>query len=544
MKKTLAGFKAEDLLIPAGIIWLIYHIVSTPYSPCHDALDLHTILGYMLRGERIEILNQAYINFWVNNKLTLYCYFPLVRLFNNVTAGVRASNILFLSGMVFFSALSLDKISENHRFSFNFFIAALLAPFLLLTGPYIYLPSLFIASAALYCLVSRAKAGLALFVFFSAILFVLRPTCAGFILAFLAFTALFNFKRKKYFLTRILLIVCIFTCGLFAKTALGFLMYKTGAHIYSDMQNSAMLWTIELGTRPNGKDTGSCTYNPYAVPENCDSVQRDFNDLWMYYYNDVLYGTSSAAEIRETHEKIKAQIKTRLSELGIKGMIRNMYHKTRRFYENDYIPYYYKANVNNKSLNLGINYDKKYFAYLNGILILFFTAFIINACLFVKNRKIKNKYALALALAALAVNFMMIALTEVSKKYLFDFFLPMLLCICITCSYIRVKNIRIKMLCAAVIAAAAAVSSRQWNVRPFQRSDTSLTRSGNMCEYRISMRSPCYDTGYYIEEDGGTIIRLYGKQEVTLSFPYDCFYAFQLHYPDGTKQSFSSQPIN
>lgn len=541
MKSKL--LKVENILVFAGILWLAYNICATPYSPCHDSLDLHTILSYMLRSEQLEILDQAYINFWINNKLTIYCYLPFVRLFQSVSAGVRTANGIFLISGVIFTAVSADKMSNKRCFPFAFFIISLLAPFMLLTGPYIYLPSLFIASAALMCLTLRKKFGYAVFVTLSALLFVLRPTCAGFILTFLTVIALLNIKNRRYCFTHLLLVVCIFVFGTAGKSFIGNLLYKSGVHIYPNMQNSALLWTIELGTRPNGNDTGSCTYNPYAIPENYDKIQRDFHHLWMYYYNDVLYKKSSYGGIKIMQEKIWSQIKKRTYNLGLKGMLKNIIYKTKRFYENDYLPYYYKANVNDKNLKLGKNYEKKYFAYMNFILMLFFISIMINLFVLIKQKKVKNKYALAAAAASLSVNVLMIALTEVSKKYLFDFFTPMVLCIYITCSYVRAKTPKANTAVAITVLTAVILLDKLYNIQPFYNADTSLTIDNGSCVYEIKMPVPCLDARYYLKQHDGKIIIPYGKKNISLTFPYDCFDAFALHTPDGTIKEFSSQPI-
>lgn len=531
------------ILIGVGAIRLIYGILTTPYSPCHDSLELHKILNLMLNKESIDVFYQTYLNFWLNNKLTVFCYFPAVSLFNSVETGVRIANSLFLISTVFFTAYTINKISEKCDFSFMFFLTAFLAPFMLLTGPYIYLPSLFLASASMLCLTLHKKIGYVLFFACTSLLFILRPTCLGFIMAFITITAFLNIKNKRYFLTRLLTVTLIFICSFGCKTAIGQILYKSGLHPYPRMQSSAMLWTFELGTRSDGYDTGSCTYTPFALPDASDTIQKNFHRLWMYYYNDVFYGTSSYNNIKSLHKEIRSQIIERTRKMKFADLLKNTYYKTARFYYNSYIPYYYKANINDKSMKIWKNYDDRYFVYMNTMLILFFLALILNAISIFKNRRLKNKFAAACALSAISVNIMMILLTEVSKKYMFDFFLPMCLYILLTCNYYsRVhKNICPIAAVTAIISVVIAVNTS--NIDIFTYADTRLIVNQNICTYEINMRRKCTETGYYIENYDGTVIELYGKQTVILTFPQDCFDAFILHMPDGKLKRFSSQSI-
>ncbi len=532
----------KTAFILIGAAWLIGNIALTPYSPCHDSLDLHNILDCMLRGNSLDVYSLTYMSFWLTNKLTVYCYFPFVKLFGNVITGVRAANGLFLVCGVIFLAVTVSKMTGKRNFPFMFFLISLFAPFVLLTGPYIYLPSIFIASAAMMCLSLKNKAGYAVFVVLSGLLLMLRPTCMGFILAFLSVNAVLNIKDKSRCLTSVILLGCVFVFAPICKSATGALMYKTGAHIYPKMQNSALLWTVELGTRPNGADTGSCTYTPYAIPGDADEIQQNFNRLWKYYYNDAENGTNSISGIKNTQKIIMTQIKDRTLGLGAKGLLKNMYHKTKKFYANDYLPYYYKANINDKPFKIYKGYEKKYFAYMNFIMLMFLVSVIVNLIYIIKDRKIKNKYAVAAAVAAIAVNVLMIAVTEVSKKYLFDFFAPMLLCICITCSYINCKENKLKI-AAVVLPLALILSEGLWNIKPLKNADTKFTVNDGICSYEIEFQKPFAEEGYYIKQYDGSEIELYGKKQVELSFPYDSFNSFTLYMPDGSKKGFSSQII-
>ncbi len=234
------------------------------------------------------------MNFWINNKLTLYCYIPFVKPFKSVEAGVRVLNGVLNAGAVFFAAGAVSNTVKNSRFERVLFIISFLSPFLLMSGPYIYLPSLFFAAAAVFFITLNKRAALMPFFICSSLLFVLRPTCFGFILVFVTAGAVFKIKDKKIFLKGSLVLFLTIIFAFLCKNAVGYALNKTGAHKYPSMHNGAFLWTAELGTRSNGNKTGTCFYMFFDKDDGFDEIQNDFNRLWLKYYEDEFYKTNKS----------------------------------------------------------------------------------------------------------------------------------------------------------------------------------------------------------------------------------------------------------
>lgn len=535
-----SGRITQIVLISASLIIMIYGVISTPYNPCHDALDLHNILNYMLDREK-SVYYETYMNFWINNKLTAYCYLPFVLMLKNVTAGVRFLNGILLIGsvlLIYFSICRLTKLCGETIL----FILSLTAPYMLAAGPYIYLPSIFLSAAALFFFSLSNKKGKALFFVFTAMSFVLRPTCAGFILAF--FTLYLIFCAKNKYMKNILYIIfALFIC-FSLKTVTGHLLYKTGAHIYPSMQNSAAIWTFELGTRPNGIKTGTCSYTPFSDIENPDSIQRDFNTLWNYYYNYAELGTNSYSKISEFQKKLRQKIINRTTRLNSVQSVKQLLYKSGNLFGNIYIPYYYRANINDTDIDISDNLNSKYFLYQNSLLLIFFVCMIVNMIRVLRGRDFSNGIITAAGLSAFSVIIILLLLTEVSKKYMFDFFVPMVMVAAVTFAGQPLHKNTAAML-AMITAAAAAliIQMKSCKIPIFHNAETRLLKSGESCTLIIDMEEKCTED-YFIKTYSGEYISLNGKQSVVIHFPDNCFNAFTLFMPNGDNTYYSSQNIS
>lgn len=206
------------LYIAASAALILYNIIATPYSPCHDTLNLHYILTQMLNHKEVDIFFQSYMNCWVNNKLTVLCYYPFVRLFGNVEIGDRVLNSVLISGMVLFVYLAVKNFLGGRRYEPVLLLLSALSPAMLLTGPYIYLPSLFIGAVAVFRLSLKNKPGYVIFLIFTALLFVLRPTSSGFLLAFVTVYLLISIRGKKRIVKSLLMVLLTLAVCAVCKT--------------------------------------------------------------------------------------------------------------------------------------------------------------------------------------------------------------------------------------------------------------------------------------------------------------------------------------
>ncbi len=530
--------RAVLILISAAI--LILGAVFTPYSPCHDSLDLHNALYNVLNNKEIDTFYRAYMNFWINNKLTVYCYIPFVKLFGSVETGVRVLNGVLNAGAVFFAAGAVKNIVKNSRFERALFIISFLSPFLLMSGPYIYLPALFLAAGAVFFITLNKRAALVPFFICSSLLFILRPTCFGFILVFVTAGAFFKIKDKKDFLKGLIVLFLTIILAFLCKNAVGYTLNKTGTHKYPSMHNGAFLWTTELGTRLNGKKTGTCFYMFFDKDDDFDEIQNDFNGLWLKYYEDEFYKTNKYEEIKEEQKIIGEKILRRTLNAGFADTVKRLSLKTINFYRNMYIPYFYKQNVNSGNFKIWKNYDKKYFDYMNIILLLFFFGAVKNAVRVFKRGA--DGTVTALILSAVAVNVVLILFTEVAKRYMFDFFTPMVISVAALFADGKERNISRaeKVVLASFFIIFLILFERKCNITPLKNAELTFTRGENVT-MTVKMKRACREN--YIIECGGERMSIYGKKEFSITFPDDTFDAFSVISPSKSKLEFSSQII-
>lgn len=538
------------ILISASLLMLLYWIITTPYTPCHDSLDLHNVLNYMLHNgndmsEGIYI--KTYMNVFINNKFVTYFYLPFVHLFKNAELGIRFLNGTLLIGTVFFTASASRKLLKKNCFAALFFMLSLIAPVMLLSGPYIYLQSLFISALALFCYESENKILRVLFFILTAVLYVLRPTCFGFLLAFVTLDTIFRFENKRELIKKVVsLVLTVVVCFAF-KSALGIALYKTGLHPYPNMQNSGGLWAIELGTRTNGEQTGRCFYTMFNEKEdNADDIQKDFFSLWKYYRQDVVDGTDNYNNIVNLQNTLKQKIIRRTLDRTPSEVLEHLYLKSVNFYKDTYIPYYYKANLNDTGMKIYKDYDKKYFAYFNMIFLLFFICMIINFVKVITNRDKTSGVITALGLSAIAVNIVFLVVAEVQKKYMFDFFIPMVMCTAMTFTFDFKKKTRKSMaaLMTAGLIAAFSFNESLYDIKIFKGAKTNLVVNGEESTFNVKMEKTCLDDKYYIlTNHNGAKTYLYGKNEFSVTFPTGSFDAFILCVGDKDIKGFSAQSI-
>lgn len=524
------------IFITVSAIIILCGIITAPYTPCHDALDLHSLLNHMLYNNNAMpdgTYIGAYMNFFVNNKLVIYIYLPFVRLFKNTMIGVRFLNGILLTGSVFFTAGAVKKILKKDCFGQMILVLSLLSPIILLLGPYIYLPSIFIASAAVYCYENRGAVSKIFFFLSAGALFTLRPTCFGFLLTFIILDLFFRFENKKEFIKKVVSLALTVIFAFAFKSVMGAVFYKTGLHIYPNMENAASLWTMELGTRTNGEQTGTCFYTPFnAKDEGVDNVQKDFFRLWEYYREDAELNseTDNYNNIINLQSSIRRKIINRAFSRTPSEFFEHFYLKTITFFKNSYMPYYYKANLNDSNMKIWKDYDKKYFDYMNMLFILFFLSGVINFIKLLLNKNKTNGAVTALGISAIAVNIVFLLMTEVQKKYMFDFYVPMSMCIAMMFSFDTEKKIKAPF-AAMIIAAltfAFGFNESMYNIKIFKDAKTSRVENGGETTFTVKMKETCNERYFIYNERDNNRMYLYGKDEFSITFPAGSFNAFML----------------
>ena len=72
--------------------------VVTPYSPGHDSYEMANFLQMLLEGKSSEY-SRAYLTAYATNKMVVWMYFPLVKLFGSVETGTRIFNMLLMAAV-------------------------------------------------------------------------------------------------------------------------------------------------------------------------------------------------------------------------------------------------------------------------------------------------------------------------------------------------------------------------------------------------------------------------------------------------------------
>ena len=96
--KMLRAFQIGGKIayIALSFFILALGIFTIPYAPCHDSLDLHNILVSLIHGDEPDLMQKTYLDFWVNNKLTVLWYFPLAKLITCVCILLSAYSAILI----------------------------------------------------------------------------------------------------------------------------------------------------------------------------------------------------------------------------------------------------------------------------------------------------------------------------------------------------------------------------------------------------------------------------------------------------------------
>jgi predicted membrane protein len=527
-----------------------FFALRTPFSPAHDAYDMTGFLNQMLQGQMSDYAT-AYLSFTVTNRMTLWLYLPLVLLFQSVAIGVKLANVIFVFSAMLLIAGSTRRI---FRISVPIFLLLPICPYLLLSGPYIYPPAIFLGALSLF-LFSCRKKGTHIFSYLTgAMLFLLRPTALIFLLVFVFTKMLLHIDQKQKWKQEAVQLVLILLCCVTAKWGTGNLLYHTNAYPYPNLTSSAATWTLELGTRFQGVDTGVCTYSAYQT--EFDDVSHKFHTLWQYY---ARADSRDTPIIQAINRDIKMDIikRTRDTILSSPKMtLTFLKNKYINLFADRYQPYYYITNMNDAHFgdNLSPNYEKNYFLMENTLLFAYALCSIL--LLFKMARSLYHKRkcsehqmrALSLLFAMTVTCLVFLTIAEVAKRYLFDFYVPMAVIVCYA-SAIGIKKITSlipKRKSFVVLIAFTALLTSLATYTIYHKDDmpefADCTKTETQDEITIHLKERIIRP-YYLLSSDGTQIPLLGMQSVTIPKSNPPSEAMVLLLPNGTTYTASRQRV-
>ena len=433
--RRLAGKRRALLMIPPVLCAIIYFI-TVPYSPSHDGYDLGAFAEQLYNlGHFVEYAN-GYLSFTPSNRLIVYIYYPFMILFGNIEAGARFVNIVCVLGAMFMTARAAKNMFGGGAFYTGLYVFTAFLPFPLLSAPYIYPIVIFLLSASLMMLSSSGKVEKAAGYIVSGVLFLIRPTAFGAVLVYLLFHNIFMEKQKGRLLKNIISVAAALAVGLVVKTAAGHVLYANDLYPYPNLNSTASLWSLELGTRMQGEETGLCTYSGYDN-EGFDEISSDFHKIWDIR---VEGDSSDAGELDTIQSELRSKIISRFFKETLSSpqtVWEFLSTKYFNYYKDGYKSYYATVNLtdSNAADMLYKNYEDRFYLYENAVLILFYgtaAAVSIAAVVALGKRNHTGKgmsAAVSMILAAIAVAAVSILFAEVGKRLMFDILIPMLLCI-------------------------------------------------------------------------------------------------------------------
>lgn len=539
------GWPRLLLLSCAAIAVSLFMAFQIPFSPCHDAYDMLSFLEKLLLGENTVYMS-SYFAAFSSNHLTALIYLPFVKLFGSVEAGVRFLNCLLMCGSILLLAGCCKKMFGLKCAEFSLIFSAILFPYLLLVGPYIYLPAIFLALLTLllyHCRPIAAKIG---FFVVGGLLFTLRPMACAPILVYIFARGWFSHNLRHKVLRGIGKTAIALACFLLIKSGVGYTLYAANLRPYPNLDDSSMLWTLELGTRLNGSSTGLCIYFPYMT-EGFDELSSLFIDLWEHYAPDK---APDFVYVSDLKKQISSEIVERTKNT-ILASPQNAWEfvqaKFINYYSDVYRPYYYMPNVYAPDFgdNVYHHYEKRFFLYMNACLLLFYAAaagLIVSSVL----RLLRRKRALpaaygrcaALLLGAIAVSITAIVAAEVGKRLMFDAIAVMFPVMCFAlCRFAtRLRHLFRKKekgaAAAGVLVSAVGLYClyQAYNITIFHNSTVTITPETVTIHFSGEITEP----GYSLLPSDGEEIPLLGKTQVTLPNTDNSENFFNVRLPDGS----------
>lgn len=531
------------IIFTLGTLFICFAVmINTPYSPAHDSHDMSVFLSTFVRRTTLSDYADKYLSFYGTNRICMYFYKPFVLLFDNVRIGSTVANTIFLLTSVFCISDIIYKKFDVRTGEISLFILPAFVPYMMMSGPYIYPPSIFLSSIALCLYFSYSKRIKLLSAVFFGILMLMRPTSAMFWIIFV--TAQLIIKRASNIVTRICFAIVLILISICTKSVISEIMYSCGAYPYPQFTNSAMQWTLELGLRPQGLETGKCTYSAISG-QPFDEISSVFHDLWEAY---------DGADDNETYrihclnKKLNTMIAERTKNTVLsdfKSLSNHIKTKYKNMFSDEYKAYYYAVNISDGDFenNIYKNYEWRYFLSENVILISFaFSCIFLCAVTIIRLLKNKRYSAalLSMALSSMAVLCGFVLLTEVGKRLIFDLYVPMCIVICTVYSHLlnilRTKTEKSTLnLCICggtgiLLVCIVQLFYSLYNVQPFKDCMRSYSKNDYVT---ITLKKPVENDGYALWYPEGRDVMLKGRQNIVFPLKKNDRQNVELTLPNG-----------
>jgi len=414
------------MIILSGIYILIQSVIL-PFSPSHDA---NTIYKAIINNGILDGDTEKYFNFYAINKLVMYIYLAFAKLIGDVILSMKVFGFLSIYITCILTTMTVKNLFVKSNKYITLFLATIFIPYGFITMPYVYQITIPLLILAIYLYSLNNKYLNILSVVVSGIIFVFRPTTLIPILSLILFIAIFEmFNRKKYY-KRLIHLLLIILLRIFFKFIIGQLMYSNKLHPYPNLSNPTLMWSMYVGTsydKNNQSATGKWKNNPNVYLES-DLVSQEISGIWdnigkvnyTEYLNDK---KMTEIMIMYTFEK------KLMSNPG--EFIPYISNKFSNLYGDAISLYLYNPIINNNNLmgELKNNYQKQFNLLHNTFIYIFCISSMIILIRGLKNNiKDKDIYInLSLILSVIFCTVIYVIALEVTKRYTFDFYIPMLI---------------------------------------------------------------------------------------------------------------------
>jgi len=432
-------FRCLCLLTPPILAGLAAFFL--PISPINDSMAFYRALAQFLEyGALSPSFTRPYFAFYANNLIALMPYRVAVMLANDVRLGVRLVNFLCAFIAVFCFSCSVGKIFGKNRQMFSALICTLLFPYIILTSPYIYPISIALTSLV-FCLSfpgCRAKKPFLFLV--TGILFLMRPTAAILVFVSYAFLTFRHFIRreKTEALKSLGVIILLFVSLYVTQLGVGAALLRAGLHPFPNLLSGSTNWTLDIGTRFDGFNTGSSTYVPYgALPQHLrdDEIAVMQNRVWNYLATGDI---NDLQNLTNLNRELRAAIANRTVEIILynpTNIPRFYFYKSARLFGvSAYRLYFYSLNVHSPTFGQELRSNIEADAEVHFLAVIILSAigivFAFVRCIIKRRFDDRALYALSSAMACIAVIFIVLSLTEVAQRTLLDIFIPAAFAIC------------------------------------------------------------------------------------------------------------------
>ncbi|MDR0812736.1 MAG: hypothetical protein LBO63_01845 [Oscillospiraceae bacterium] len=389
-----------------------------PFSPAFDVFENASWLSHLRDGFSTEGIWKTQFNWAVTNKVSMLIYTVFSLPFSNLHVFLKIFNTLLGFGTAIFTAFAVGSLVGKEKTGKALIITSLCYPFIVLTGSYVYNLAIFFGALSLFLYLRKSLAARLCFVLPTAVLIIIRPTAAVFVLVYCGLDMLRLLFKKKKWLLNLGMIAGVFLVAACLKLILGGVLYNAELHPYPKLTDAAGIWTLNVGTRYLGSDSGRYLESDNDTSNPTDDAFRD-----VFILRSVLERNDPAdyEEVVALKKQVTDDVIARAIEnywFHPKTIAKFLVYKTRNLYGGPI--YMYAPNYTNPSaarelaVNLGADATLMYMA----LLTVFF-----GACIFYIFRR-RDLEELFLAGGAWVTIAVLILLTEVSLRYLLDIFVP------------------------------------------------------------------------------------------------------------------------